>query len=174
MKWLLVIGGIFILTGLAVLIVGLCLPAKHSVTRSVYLKQTPGAVFAVLENSADSPNWSSTVLKVEPLPSQDGKQVARYTLKWGGMRMIMTQLERTPPVRLVTRMAGEGGPVFGTWTYQIDAENGGCRVALTEDGELSNPFYRVMSLMRRQDANITQTLRDLSKKFGENANIRVN
>ena len=125
----------------------------------------------MLDNMADAPNWASTVLKVEPLPSQDGKAVARYTLNWGGMKMIMTQLERTPPTRLVTGMAAEGGPAFGTWTYQIGAENGGCRVTLTEDGELNNPFYRAVSLMRSKDANITQTLRDLLKKFGENANL---
>jgi hypothetical protein len=173
MKWLLLVAGIFILMILAVLIAGLFQPVKHSVTRSVHLRQPPGAVFTVLDNSADLPNWSSSVLKVEPLPDRDGKPVARYTLKWGGMKMIMTQLDRTPPTRLVTSMAKEGGRILGTWTYQIAAENDGCRVTLTEDGELTNPFFRGLMLMRSKDANIMQTLRDLAKKFGESAEVRA-
>lgn len=173
MKWLLLIVGIFILVVLAVLILGLLQPVKHSVTRSIHLKQKPETVFAVLDNSAELPNWSSTVLKVEPLPDRDGKPVVRCTLRWGGMQMIMTQLERTPPTRLVGTMAKEGGPILGTWTYQIVAEPDGCRVAVTEDGELRNPLFRAMARMRGLDANITQTLRDLAKKFGESADIRA-
>jgi hypothetical protein len=173
MIWLLLAAGISILICLAVLILGLLLPAKHSVTRSVRLRRNPETVFAALDNSVDLPNWSSTVLKVEPLPDRDGKPAARYTLKWGGMRMIMIQLERTPPARLVGSMAKEGGPVLGTWTYQIVAESGGCRVDLTEDGELANPFYRVMARMRGLDASINQTLGDLAKKFGESTDVRA-
>jgi hypothetical protein len=136
MKWLLLIIGIFSFTVLGVLILGLFQPAKHSVTRSVHLKQKPETVFAVLDNRADWPNWSSTVVKVEPLPDRDGKPVERCTVKWGRMRMIMTQLERTPPTRLVVSMAKEGGPALGMWTYQIAAETDGSRIALTEEGEL--------------------------------------
>jgi uncharacterized protein YndB with AHSA1/START domain len=173
MKWLLLIIGIFILMFLAVLILGLLQPVKHSVTRSVHLKQKPETVFAMLEDSANLPNWSSTVMKVEPLPAREGKPCARVTMRWGHMQMIMTQLERTPPTRLVGSMAKEGGPVLGTWTYQIVAEPDGCRVALTEDGELKNPIYRALARMRGLDANITQTLRDLAKKFGDSADIRA-
>src|SRR4051794_11958051 len=135
MKWLLLIPAILIITALALLIWGLLQPVRHSVTRSIYLKQKPETVFAVLGNSEDLPNWSSTVLKVERLPDRDGKPVARHTLRWGGMQMIMTQLERTPPTRLVGSMAKEGGPTLGTWTYEIATETDGCRVALTEEGE---------------------------------------
>ena len=173
MKWLLLIAGIFVLVVLAVLILGLLQPVKHSVTRSIHLKEKPETVFAVLDNSADLPNWSSTVMKVEPLPNRDGKTVARCTLRWGRMRMIMTQLERTPPTRIVGTMAKEGGPILGTWTYEIVAESDGCRIAVTEDGELRNPVFRAMARMRGLDANIMQTLRDLAKKFGESPDIRA-
>ncbi len=171
MKWLLLIAGIFILAILAVLLFGLMQPVKHSVTRSIHLKRQPEAVFAVIDDDTNLPSWSSSVLKVEPLPDQDGKPAARYTLRWGNMQMIMTQLERTPPNRLVVRMSKESGPVLGTWTYQITSETDGCRVALTEEGELTNPIFRTMARMRGLDANITQTLQDLARKFGGNSNV---
>jgi uncharacterized protein YndB with AHSA1/START domain len=158
---------------LALLIMGLLQPAKHSVTRSIHLKQKPEVVFALIENSANLPSWSSTVQKVEPLPGQDGKPTARCTLKWGGMVMLMTQVECTPPTRLVTSMAKENGAVLGTWTYQVTPEAEGCRVSLTEEGELKNPFFRAMARLHGLDANIIQTLHDLAKKFGENADIQA-
>src|SRR3954466_11584739 len=121
MKWLLLPIGIFIFAILVVLIAGLLQPAKHSVTRSIHLKQKPEAVFALLDNTTNLPNWSSGIQKIESLPDRDGKAV-RCTLKWGHMQMIMTQLERTPSTRLVTSMAKEGGATFGTWTYQLSPE----------------------------------------------------
>jgi len=173
MKWLLIAISIIALAIIVVLVVGLLQPAKHSVTRSIHLKQTPESVFALLEDQTNSPSWSSGIAKVEPLPDRDGKPTVRCTLKWGGMQMIITQLECTPPHRLVFSMSEDGGPSFGTWTYNISSETDGCRVAITEDGELKNPLYRVMARMRGLDANISQTLRDLAKKFGENADVKA-
>lgn len=171
MKWLLIIIAILLLPILVLLVVGLLQPVKHSVTRTIHLKQKPEVVFAVLADGTNLPSWSSTVEKVEPWPDADGKPAVRCTLKWGGMVMVMTQVERTPPTRLVTAMAKENGTVLGTWTYQITPEAGGCQVALTEAGELKNPFFRVLARMRGLDANIKQTLQDLAKKFGENGSI---
>jgi hypothetical protein len=171
MKWLLVIVAVVVLVTLALLILGLVQPVKHSVTRSILLKQNPGAVFALLDNRMDMPKWSSGVAKVDRLPDQDGKSKVRCQLAWGGMQMIMTQIERTPTSRLVIEMSKDGGAVLGTWTYTIEPETDGCRVALTEAGELKNPFFRAFARLRGLDANITQILRDLAKHFGETAEI---
>lgn len=173
MKWILVAIGIFVLVILVVLILGLLQPVKHSVTRSIHLNQKPETVFAVLDNNSELPNWSSSVAKVEALPDRDGKPAFRCQLKWGGMQMTMTQLEHTPPTRLVVAMSKDSGPALGTWTYQIVPDTVGSRVIVTEDGEIKNPFFRLMARMRGLDANITQTLRDLAKRYGETADVRA-
>jgi hypothetical protein len=139
--------------------------------REVSTNLTEHDLFALLTDGTNLPAWSSTVASVEPLPDQDGKPVARCTLKWGHMQMIMTQTECAPPARLVITMAKPGGTVLGTWTYQITPDAGGCRVTLTEEGELKNPFFRILARMRGLDANITQTLRDLARKFGESGDV---
>jgi len=172
MKWLLLIPAIVVFGLVVLLIFGLLQPVKHSVTRSIHLKQRPDIVFALLDNSTNLPNWSSSVMKVEPAPDQDGKPAVRCTLRCGGIQLIATQLERTPPTRLVVRMAKDGGPVLGTWTYQLAAAPDGCQVALTEQGELKNPLFRAMARMRGLDANIIQTLQDLAKNFGESADVQ--
>jgi len=173
MKWLLLIPAVVLLVIVGLFVLGLLQPVKHSVTRSIRLNEKPEIVFAAVDNFDDLPNWSTSVLKVERLPARDGKSAARVTMKWGNMQMVMTQLERTPPTRLVVSAAKEGGEPLGTWTYELAGENGGCRVSLTEDGELKNPLYRAIGRMRGLDANITQTLRDLAKKFGDTADVPV-
>jgi uncharacterized protein YndB with AHSA1/START domain len=171
MKWILIIAAILFIPILVMLVAGLLQPVKHSVTRSMHLNQKPEVVFALLADSTNLTSWSSTVGSVESMPAQDGKPVTRCMLKWGHMEMIMTQTECTPSSRLVITMSKPGGTVLGTWTYQITPDAQGCRVALTEEGEIKNPFFRLMARMRGMDANIMQTLRDLAKKFGENGDI---
>jgi uncharacterized protein YndB with AHSA1/START domain len=164
---------LIILIVLVVLVIGLLQPTKHSVTRSIHLKQSPESVFALLNDPAKLPTWSSGIAKVVTLPNRDGKPVARLTMKWGGMEMLATELENTPPHRLVTAMRKEGGPTFGTWTYDIRAEGDGCRISITEDGELKNPLYRVMARVRGLDATVTRTLSDLATKFGETSAVQM-
>ena len=69
-------------------------------------------------------------------------------------------------------MARDGGPVMGTWTYSITPEGEGCRVALSENGELKSPVMRAFARFRGLDANIAQTLGELGKKFGESPPIQ--
>ncbi len=69
-------------------------------------------------------------------------------------------------------MTKEDGTSLGTWTYEFAAEPDGCRVRLTEEGEMANPFYRAIGRIRGLDTNVKQTLHDLGKKFGENVEVR--
>jgi Polyketide cyclase / dehydrase and lipid transport len=172
MKWIIIIAALLFLPVLVMLVAGLLQPVKHSVTRSIHLNQRPEVVFALLADSTNLPAWSSTVGTIEALPPRDGKPAVKCTLKWGHMEMIMTQSECAPPLRLVTIMSKPTGTVLGTWTYQITPDATGCSIALTEDGEIKNPFFRLIARMRGLDANIIQTLRDLSKKFGESGEIK--
>jgi len=172
MKRLLAIGGFIIVAALFVMLVlGWLQPVKHSVSRSIRLSQKPEAVFAILENTTNLPAWSSAVGHVDVLPDQNGQPTVRCILKWGGIQMIMTRVEDTPPSRLVVAMAKDDGTPLGTWTYEVSPTDEGCRVVLTEDGELKNPFFREMARLRGLDANIKQTLSDLSKRFGQEPDI---
>jgi uncharacterized protein YndB with AHSA1/START domain len=171
MIWLLIIPGVLILLILALVVFGCFQPVKHSVTRSLTLKQKPEAVFAAVDNVDQIPSWSSMVAKVEHIPDRDGKPAARQTMKFG-MTLIVTTLDRDPPFHLVSSMEKEGGPVWGTWTYAFTPDGDGCRIAITEDGEMKNPFFRALGRIRGLDTSIKVQLTDLASKFGENPEIR--
>ena len=81
------------------------------------------------------------ITKVEHIADRDGRPATRQTMK-SGMSLIATTIERKPPFRLVGGMEKEGGPVWGTWTYELTPDGDGCLVAITEDGEIKNPFFR--------------------------------
>lgn len=172
MKWWLIIGAVVVVAVIALLVFGLTQPVKHSVARSIRLRQKPDAVFAVIDDFQNSADGSS-VVKVEAISDRNGNPASRYTLKWRRLRMTMTQLERTPPTRLVSSLTREDGAALGTWTYEIVPDGEGCRVTLAEDGELKNPLFRALMRLRGADAHITQTLRELAKKFGEAAEIKA-
>jgi hypothetical protein len=53
--------------------------------------------------------------------------------------------ESVPPGRLVTRIADDGLPFGGTWTYQVTPDAGGSTLTVTEDGVVRNPVFRFVS-----------------------------
>ena len=118
MIWLLLIPGILLTLILALLIIGFLQPVAHTAGRSIVLKQKPDAVFAVIDKVDELPAWSTTVLKVERLPDGGNKSRSRQTLR-GGWQVIATEIERQPPTRLIGGIEKEGGPLFGTWTYDF-------------------------------------------------------
>ncbi len=163
--WLLVVPGLIVGAILAVTIFGLTQPVKHTVTRSIVLKQKPDVVFAAIDDAEAYPTWSSMITKVERMGEREGRPATKQTLKIG-MTVIVTTLEREPATRLVTRMEKEGGPVWGTWTYELRPEGEGCRVTITEEGEMKNPLFRGLAGLRGVDASIKCQLGDLGRKFG--------
>jgi len=69
---------------------------------------------------------------------------------------------------MVTRIRDTDLGYSGQWTYTLVPENGGTRVTITEDGEVSNVLFRFMSRYVFGMASTIDTyLRSLAKHFGE-------
>ena len=170
MKWILyAIVIIAVLIGAAFL-AGYALPAKTTLSRSITLKQTPEAVFAVLADLPHLAEWNRNTEKVEMLPPVNGKETSKQTFK-GGMVMTIVTTESAPPHHLVRAIGDDTGPYVGTWTYEISPAEGGCNVVLTEVAEIKNPLFRVMTRLFGQTKYIDEHLQDLAKKFGETAAV---
>ena len=75
-----------------------------------------------------------------------------------------------PPQRMVTRILDTDLGYSGKWTYLFTAENGGTRVTITEDGEVSNVLFRFMArYVFGYTATLDGYLDSLAKRFGESA-----
>ena len=160
-----VIGVVILLVGIVALI-GSRLPKSHVASRSILLRKSPQEVYAVVRDFDSAPQWRSDVkqVEVEALP---GRPV--YFREIGKNDTINYELVEDVPGRLmVTRIRDTDLGYSGQWTYMFAAENGGTRVTIREDGEVSNVIFRFMSrYVFGQTATIDSYLTSLAKRFGE-------
>ena len=69
---------------------------------------------------------------------------------------------------MVMRIADPNLSFGGTWTFEIAPQDSGSEILITENGEIYNPLFRVMSkLFFSPTATIETYLADLKKRLGE-------
>ena len=162
-----VIGGLIVLVGIVAL-VGSRLPKSHVASRSILLHRSPQEVYAVVRDFGSAPQWRSDVKQME-VEAPPGGPV--YFREVGKNDTINYELvEDVPGQRMVTRIRDTDLGYSGQWTYLFAAENGGTRVTIREDGEVSNVIFRFMSrYVFGQTATIDSYLTSLAKRFGDEA-----
>lgn len=162
-----VIGGLILLAGVVALI-GSRLPKSHVASRSILLHQSPQEVYAVVRDFGSAPKWRSDVKQMEVEAPQGGPVYFREIGKNDTVNYEL--VEDIPAQRMVTRIRDTDLGYSGQWTYLFAAENGGTRVTIREDGEVSNVLFRFMSrYVFGQTATIDSYLTSLAKRFGEEA-----
>jgi hypothetical protein len=74
----------------------------------------------------------------------------------------------------VRTIADPSLPFGGRWVYELEpTPSGGTRVTVTEEGEVYNPIFRVVSRFMDQSATIKEYLTDLAGRFGEAPRIEA-
>ncbi len=162
-----VIAGIALLAGVVALL-GSRLPKAHVASRSILLRQSPQNVYAVVRDFGSAPTWRTDVKRIEVEPQAGGPLHFREEGKNGTVNYELA--EDVPAERMVTRILDTDLGYSGKWTYVFAAENGGTRVTITEDGEVSNVLFRFMSrYVFGHTATLDGYLTSLAKRFGETA-----
>jgi uncharacterized membrane protein len=162
-----IIAGIALLAGVIALI-GSQLPKGHVASRSVFLHQSPQNVYAVVRDFPSAPTWRSDVKRIQAEAQSSGQLHFREEGSNGTVNYELT--EDVPNERMVTRILDTDLGYSGKWTYVLKPENGGTRVTITEDGEVSNVLFRFMSrYVFGQTATLDSYLTSLAKRFGETA-----
>ena len=160
-----IVGGLILLAGIVALI-GSRLPKSHVASRSILLHKSPQEVYAVVRDFASAPKWRSDVKQIDVEAPQGGPVYFREVGKNGTVNYAL--VEDVPAQRISTRIRDTNLGYSGQWTYLFAAENGGTRVTIREDGEVSNVLFRFMSrYVFGQTATIDSYLTSLAKHFGE-------
>jgi hypothetical protein len=166
LKLLLFIVGILVLSVLAIIAVGYTLPVQHVAARAIMLQQKPELVFALISDFKNEPAWRTDVQQVEMLPDQDGH--IRFREKSTHSAITMMVVESVPPQRQVTQIEGKGLPFGGRWIFEVSPTAAGCRLNITERGEIYNPVFRFISkFMIGYTGTMDGYLKNVAKKFGE-------
>jgi hypothetical protein len=151
-----------------VVVIGFFLPERHVAARVLALHRTPEDVFRLISDFQTAPSWRSGVQGVELLQSRDGHICYREKSAHGAMTMEI--VESNSPRRMTTRIADRSLPFGGTWIFDITPDAGGCRLNITERGEIYNPVFRFVSrFIVGYHRTIDTYLRDVARKFGEGA-----
>jgi hypothetical protein len=143
LKWTaLIVVGILVLAAVVALI-GIFLPKGHRASRTVVYSAPPESVYAAITDFARFPEWRSGVKTVEVISNGEGDTRFREDGPHGPVTYKVE--ERRPGSRLVTRIDDPSLPFGGTWTLEVKPVAGGTELTITEDGEIYNPIFRVMS-----------------------------
>lgn len=160
-----IVGGILVLAGIMALI-GSMLPKSHVASRSILLHRSPQDVYAVVRDFGSAPKWRADVKRMEVEAPPGGPVYFREEAKHGTVNYEL--VEDVPAQRMVTRIRDTDLGYSGQWTYTFAPENGGTRVTIREDGEVSNVLFRFMSrYFFGQTSTIDAYLTSLAKHFGE-------
>ena len=145
---------------LAVVITGTQLPEKHEASVSRDFQSNRDEVWQVISDFAHWPEWR-TDLKAIRLGSNTFTEVSA-----SGESVEYRVEEFTTPERMVTRIVTTGLPYGGAWTYELVATDTGCRLTITEEGEVYNPVFRFMSrFVFGHESTMRQYLDDLAKRI---------
>ena len=156
-----IVAGLLVLGGIMALI-GSMLPKAHVASRSILLHRSPQDVYAVVRDFDSAPKWRADVKRMEVETPVYFREVGKH----GTVNYEL--VEDVPAQRMVTRIRDTDLGYSGQWTYSFTPENGGTRVTIREDGEVSNVLFRFMSrYVFGQTSTIDSYLTSLAKNFGE-------
>jgi uncharacterized protein YndB with AHSA1/START domain len=164
MKWIGIAAAVVAIFVVIVLLVGWLLPVRHRASRQATFHATPESVWEMITNVEAFPSWRSDVKTVQRLPDREGRRV---WVEAGSNGRLTFAVERAEAPRLlITRIADPALPFGGTWTYEIVPAATGSTLTITEDGEIYNPLFRVMSrFVFGYDSTMTAYLADVSKRL---------
>ena len=171
--WIPVLVGVLVGLLVPILVTGMLLPKAHVVSRSLNIHAPPEKIWQVISDFQSVPTWHPGVIRAERLPDRDGREVWRETYK-GGHPIKLETTELLPPRRLVRSMADANGPFTGQWEFELTPADEGCRLTITEKGEVARPLSRLVFRWFMSPAMyLEKYLKALAAKFGGAAVVEV-
>ncbi len=166
MKWLLIGGAVVVgLIGLVVL-AGAMLPQSHVAAVARDYRAAPESIWRTITEVEGFAGWRGDLQSAERLAPENGRERWREKTKHDAMTIEVT--EAVPMQRMVTRIADEGLPFGGTWTYELTPVGTGTRLTITERGEVYNLVFRFVSrFVMGHSATMEKYHAGLERKLGE-------
>jgi len=164
-KWVLLVAGLLVALVALVALAGSLLPRDHVAARRARLSRPPAEVFGVIQDAARAAEWRSDVKHVEPLEPVAGRRRFREVSGQGAITFEV--MDEVVPSRLVTRIADEGLPFGGSWTYELEPSGEGTLITITERGFVKNVVFRALArYVFTHHRTLEQYLRALGRRFG--------
>ncbi|MBI3269670.1 MAG: SRPBCC family protein [Planctomycetes bacterium] len=152
-----------------VVLLGSRYPTHHTFARVLRVRKSPDEVWRVITDFGAQTAWNPLLRGAERLPDHEGREVWREISRQGPP-MLLETTESRPPRRLVRTITDTKAAFRGRWEFELEsAAPDGCRIQLTEHGDVPNPFFRFMVNVVGPAQYVEAYLRGLAKHFGEPA-----
>jgi hypothetical protein len=169
-KWLLIIVLFIVALLIVVVLIGSLLSRDHTASRANHYNQSPEAIWAAITDVDSMPSWREGLKSIQHLPSANGLPAHLEVTSMGTIPYQTTEM--APPSRLVRRISGSQLPFGGSWTFEIVPAGSGATLRITENGYVTNPFFRFVSrFVLGYTSEMDRFLRALAKKFNETPHI---
>lgn len=150
-----------------VLLVGLGLPRTHRASSRVTLAKPPAAVWPIVRYPGSLQGVWPQLKSAKRVPDAAGREVWEENAS-GMTAMHLIVEESVEPKRMVTRMDVAPDAAFGgTWSYELAPSGAGTELTVTEDGFVTNPFFRVVMRVMGVHHSLDGYLRAVGTKLGE-------
>ena len=147
-----------------IFIVGYRLPEQHEASAERQYAYPPDRVYQAISTPAQYPRWRTGVQRVDLLPDSAG--LKRFREIGMGDEVTYVVEEAVPNQVYVTRIAQDGLPYGGSWTFELAPAGTGTRVKITENGEVYNPAFRFISrYVMGHTRGLERYLGDLEKRL---------
>ena len=161
-KWLLWIAAVPVGAGLVVFVVGSLLPKDHVARAEAIVAAPPAEVAALVREVERQPGWRRSVTGIEIVRREGG--VLRYIERSGGDAILFDFAEERPDALFRTTIADPDLPFGGSWTIALAPAAAGTRVAIEEQGSVTNPIFRFVSrFVFGHDGTMKAYLADLQR-----------
>lgn len=153
-------------------VIGSRLPVKHTAGAVLDLAQPVERVFDLLADIERQPQWDKKVTGVERLPDENGQPRHRFRMGRNSFVLVTTVSDRP---RTLQRTIIDDAKFFGgSWTYEFTPTANGCRVALTERGEIYSAIPRaMMSYLVSPHTYLVGQLKTVAAHFGQAPRITL-
>lgn len=147
-------------------LIGIALPVTHVASQSDWFAAPPERVWEAITDVESYSEWRREMDSVRVLES-DGRLAWREYGSFGRISYEAVVMER--PRTFTPRIADEDLGFGGRWTYTLAPDRGGTSVTITENGEITNPLFRVISRIIGYSATMRAFLDDLHSRVDTSA-----
>jgi hypothetical protein len=140
--------------------IGRSLPEKHTATQTRSFNSSPEEVWRVVTNIGEWKSWRKGVKEVtmtgaDTFLEKSSNDDVEYRIS-----------NSVPGVSHTTTIITKDLPYGGSWNYVFEKEGSGCKLTITENGEVYNPFFRFMSkYIFGHDGTLKSYMNDLQARI---------
>jgi hypothetical protein len=156
MKIALIVVLVIVALVIIMILIGRMLPEGHVAMQSKTFSSSQDEVWKVISGVSDWKSWRSDV--------HDLTITSDSTFKADDVEYLMSIVE--PGASFTTTIITKDLPYGGMWHYLIEKEGDGCKLTVTEIGDVYNPMFRFMSkYIFGHDGSLKEYMKVLSKRI---------